>query len=55
MPLPPVVREFDERVIRVMRCIAQEYNVPLTEDNARTLWLVASLCEVFEKKGAQPS
>ena len=39
-----------DKNLEVIRCIARVYDVPLTVENAKTLWLIAGLCDVFEPR-----
>jgi hypothetical protein len=48
-----VAEKWTEKNLSVARCIARVYDVPLTIENARTLWLIAGLCDVFEQDEAE--
>lgn len=42
-------RSWTSKNIRVMRALVEIYGVTLTVENVQMLWLVAGLCDVFEK------
>lgn len=43
-------KPWTERNLSVMRHIISIYDIELTTENARSLWLIAGLCDVFEEQ-----